>query len=37
MTHPIIEDLNRRYTTKKYDATKCISADDMTVIKEAVQ
>lgn len=37
MSHPIIEDLNRRYTTKKYDATKRISADDMAVIKEALR
>lgn len=37
MTHPIIEDLKRRYTTKKYDATKRISADNMLVIKEALR
>jgi nitroreductase/dihydropteridine reductase len=37
MTHPIIEDLNRRYCTKKYDATKHISAGDMAVIKEAIR
>lgn len=37
MTHPIIEDLNHRYSTKKYDASKRISADDMTVIKEALR
>ncbi len=37
MTHPIIEDLNRRYTTKKYDATKRISPDDMAIIKEALR
>lgn len=37
MTHPIIEDLNRRYTTKKYDATKRISAGDMAIIKEALR
>jgi nitroreductase/dihydropteridine reductase len=37
MTHPIIEDLNRRYCTKKYDATRRISADDMAVIKEALR
>ena len=37
MTHPIIEDLNRRYATKKYDASKRISAEDMAVIKEALR
>ncbi len=37
MTHPIIKDLNRRYTTKRYDATKKISAKDMEVIKEALR
>lgn len=37
MTHPIIADLNTRYTTKKYDATKRISAEDMDVIKEAIR
>lgn len=37
MTHPILEDLNHRYTAKKYDPAKRISADDMTVIKEALR
>lgn len=37
MSHPILEDLNRRYATKKYDATKHISPDDMAVIKEALR
>ena len=37
MTHPIIHDLNTRYTAKKYDATKRISADDILVIKEALR
>lgn len=37
MTHPIIQDLNSRYTVKKYDASKRISADDMDVIKEALR
>ncbi len=37
MTHPIIKDLNTRYTAKKYDATKRISAQDMQVIKEAIR
>ena len=37
MTHPIIADLNTRYTAKKYDASKRISAADMDVIKEALR
>ncbi|GAA5219079.1 nitroreductase family protein [Corallincola platygyrae] len=37
MTHPIIRDLNARYTTKKYDASKRISQEDMKVIKEALR
>ena len=37
MTHPIIDDVTRRYTTKKYDATKRISAENMAVIKEALR
>ena len=37
MSHQIIADLNSRYTTKKYDASKRISADDMAVIKEALR
>jgi nitroreductase/dihydropteridine reductase len=37
MTHPIITDLNNRYTAKKYDASKRISAEDMDVIKEAIR
>ncbi len=37
MAHPIIEDLNKRYTTKKYDASKRISAEDMQIIKEALR
>jgi len=37
MSHPIITDLNNRYTTKKYDATKKISAENMDVIKEAIR
>ncbi|MGF1773326.1 nitroreductase family protein [Vibrio maritimus] len=37
MTHQIIKDLNTRYTAKKYDATKRISAEDMDVIKEAIR
>lgn len=37
MTHPIIADLNSRYTAKKYDATKRISTEDMDVIKESLR
>lgn len=37
MSHQIIKDLNSRYTTKKYDANKRISAQDMEVIKEALR
>ncbi|GEM80267.1 NAD(P)H-dependent oxidoreductase [Vibrio superstes] len=37
MSHPIIKDLNSRYTAKKYDADKRISAEDMEVIKEAIR
>ncbi|MDP5215115.1 nitroreductase family protein [Pseudoalteromonas tunicata] len=37
MTHPIISDLNKRYTTKKYDATKRIAPEDLTVIYEAMR
>lgn len=37
MSHPIIQDLNRRYTAKKYDASKRISPQDMDVIKEAIR
>lgn len=37
MSHPIITDLNTRYTAKKYDQTKRISTEDMDVIKEALR
>ncbi|MGI3131879.1 NAD(P)H-dependent oxidoreductase [Halopseudomonas pachastrellae] len=37
MTHPILRDLNRRYTVKKYDASKRIAAEDLAVIKEALR
>ena len=37
MTHPIIKDLTARYTTKKYDANKRISEQDLKVIYEAMQ
>lgn len=37
MTHPIISDLTTRYTTKKYDATKKVSAEDIAIIKQALR
>lgn len=37
MSHPIITDLNNRYTAKKYDASKKISAEDMEIVKEAIR
>ncbi|MFT6924785.1 MAG: nitroreductase/dihydropteridine reductase [Psychromonas sp.] len=37
MSHPIIKDLNNRYTVKQYDSAKRISAEDMQVIKEAIR
>lgn len=37
MTHPIIEDLLSRHTTKKYDASKKISEADLEVLFEAMR
>lgn len=37
MSHQIIDDLNTRYTVKKYDSKKRISAQDMEVILEALR
>ncbi|GAM67914.1 oxygen-insensitive NAD(P)H nitroreductase [Vibrio sp. JCM 19236] len=37
MSHQIIKDLTKRYTAKKYDSNKRISAEDMEVIKEAIR
>ncbi len=37
MSHQIIQDLNYRYTAKKYDEKKRISPQDMAVIKEALR
>ncbi|WP_210498384.1 nitroreductase family protein [Vibrio crassostreae] len=37
MTHPIIKDLNTRYTAKKYDPSKRISAEDIAIINEALR
>lgn len=35
--HPIIEDLNWRYATKKYDPSKKVSTEDLEVIKESLR
>jgi nitroreductase/dihydropteridine reductase len=37
MTHPIINDLQIRYTAKRYDASKRISEQDLAVIYEAMR
>ena len=37
MTHQIIKDLNSRYTAKKYDPSKRVSAEDMEILKEAMR
>ncbi|MCW8345944.1 NAD(P)H-dependent oxidoreductase [Vibrio sp. ZSDZ65] len=37
MTHPIIADLEQRYTAKRYDATKRIPQDELEVIYEATR
>ncbi|PKG58697.1 NAD(P)H-dependent oxidoreductase [Shewanella sp. Choline-02u-19] len=37
MTHPIITDLDKRYTAKKYDASKRIPQTDLDVIYEAMR
>lgn len=37
MTNPIITDLNKRYTAKKYDKSKRVSIENMEVIKEALR
>jgi nitroreductase/dihydropteridine reductase len=37
MTHPIIEDLTRRYTVKKYDATRKVSSEDLAILFEAMR
>jgi len=37
MTHPIIADLTKRYTTKKYDPSKRISEENLQVIYEAIR
>ncbi|MFO6422532.1 nitroreductase family protein [Motilimonas sp. KMU-193] len=35
--HPILVDLNKRYTSKRYDPTKRIPAEDLAVIYEAMR
>jgi len=37
MINPIINDLSRRYTTKKYDASKRIPQEDLDVLFEAIR
>lgn len=37
MTHPVIQDLQWRYTTKKYDRTKKVTQGDLIVILEALR
>ncbi|MDC0611847.1 nitroreductase family protein [Vibrio sp.] len=37
MTHPIISDLSKRYTVKKYDATKKVSSNDLATVLEALR
>ena len=37
MTHPIIEDLLWRHTTKKYDASKKIHQENLNVLFEAIR
>ncbi len=37
MTHPIIKDLTWRHTTKKYDASRKVSTEDLEVLYEAMR
>ena len=37
MTHPIIQDLAWRYTTKRYDNRKKVSPEDLDVLLEAIR
>lgn len=37
MAHPIIEDLQWRYTTKRYDKSRKVSPEELTVILEALR
>jgi len=37
MRHPILDDLNNRYTCKKYDPTKKVSQNDLDILYEAMR
>lgn len=37
MTHPIIDDLEWRYTTKQYDPSRKVSQEDLNVLYEAMR
>lgn len=37
MTHPIIEDLQWRYTAKRYDKTRKVSPEDLKALLEAIR
>ncbi len=37
MTHPIIQDLQWRYTTKRYDKTRKVSPEDLAVLFDAMR
>jgi nitroreductase/dihydropteridine reductase len=37
MTHPIIEDLSRRHTVKKYDASRKVPQKDLDILYEAMR
>ena len=37
MTHPILEDLQWRYTSKQYDPTKRVSDEDLAILLEAMR
>lgn len=37
MTHPIIKDLESRYTAKSYDSSKKVSQEDMKVLMDAIR
>jgi nitroreductase/dihydropteridine reductase len=37
VSHQIINDLNQRYTAKKYDATQRVSQENMAIIKQAIR
>lgn len=37
MTHPVIDDMNWRYTTKRYDPTRRVADEDLKVLLEAMR